>query len=215
MKAIFFLIPPSHDRRQAERATVRCCSRLGPSHSLFIIGAISYGISSIHSAWRRGEGMAIIKELHVNGSRRRIHAEEERSLLSVLRDDLDLTGSKYGCGEGRCGACTVLIDGQPVRSCTTRVGAVRGKQIRTIEGLASDGKLHPVQEAFLHADAMQCGYCTSGMIMSAVGLLSREAQPSREDIVRSMNGNICRCGVYARIVSAVEQAARAQKEAAK
>jgi aerobic-type carbon monoxide dehydrogenase small subunit (CoxS/CutS family) len=155
--------------------------------------------------------MAIIKELHVNGSRRAIDADAERTLLSVLRDDLDLTGSKYGCGEGRCGACTVLLDGQPVRSCTTRVGAVGGKQVRTIEGLERDGKLHPLQEAFLHADALQCGYCTSGMIMSALGLLGRDAQPSREDIVRSMSGNICRCGTYTRILDAVEQAARTMK----
>jgi aerobic-type carbon monoxide dehydrogenase small subunit (CoxS/CutS family) len=155
--------------------------------------------------------MAIIKELHVNGSRRVLDADAERSLLSVLRDDLDLPGSKYGCGEGRCGACTVLLDGQPVRSCTTRVGAVGGKQVRTIEGLERDGKLHPLQEAFLHADALQCGYCTSGMIMSALGLLQRDSQPSREDIVRSMSGNICRCGTYARILDAVEQAARTMK----
>jgi aerobic-type carbon monoxide dehydrogenase small subunit (CoxS/CutS family) len=156
--------------------------------------------------------MANIKELHVNGSRRVLDADAERSLLSVLRDDLDLTGSKYGCGEGRCGACTVLIDGQPTRSCTTRVGAVGGKQVRTIEGLARDGRLHPLQEAFLNADALQCGYCTSGMIMSALGLLSRDDQPSHEDIVRSMNGNICRCGAYTRILTAVEQAAKAMKE---
>ncbi|HEY7308177.1 MAG TPA: (2Fe-2S)-binding protein [Gemmataceae bacterium] len=155
--------------------------------------------------------MAIIKELHVNGARRALDADAERSLLSVLRDDLDLTGSKYGCGEGRCGACTVLIDGQPVRSCTTRVGSVNGKQVRTIEGLAHEGRLHPLQEAFLHADALQCGYCTSGMIMSALGLLQRDAQPSRDDIVRFMNGNICRCGTYARILDAVEQAARSMK----
>lgn len=159
--------------------------------------------------------MAIIEQLHINGSRHRIQAEAERTLLSVLRDDLDLTGSKYGCGEGRCGACTVLIDGQPVRSCTTRVGSVGNKRIRTIEGLASEGKLHPLQEAFIKADAMQCGYCTPGMILSGLALLEREAHPSREDIVRSMNGNICRCGVYARIIAAIEDAARARKEAAK
>jgi aerobic-type carbon monoxide dehydrogenase small subunit (CoxS/CutS family) len=155
--------------------------------------------------------MAIIKELHVNGARRALDADAERSLLSVLRDDLDLTGSKYGCGEGRCGACTVLIDGQPVRSCTTRVGSVGGKQVRTIEGLAHEGKLHPLQEAFLHADALQCGYCTSGMIMSALGLLKRDAHPSRDDIARFMSGYICRCGTYSRILDAVEQAARSMK----
>jgi aerobic-type carbon monoxide dehydrogenase small subunit (CoxS/CutS family) len=155
--------------------------------------------------------MATVKELQVNGSRRAIDADAERSLLSVLRDDLDLTGSKYGCGEGRCGACTVLLDGKPVRSCTTRVGAAAGKAIRTIEGLAQGDKLHPLQQAFLDADALQCGYCTSGMLMSALALLSQQPDASREEIVRFMNGNICRCGTYARIVTAVEQAARAMK----
>lgn len=155
--------------------------------------------------------MATVKELHVNGSRRVLDADAERSLLSVLRDDLDLTGSKYGCGEGRCGSCTVLLDGQPVRSCTTRVDAAKDKPIQTIEGLAKDGKLHSVQEAFLKADALQCGYCTSGMILSAVALLSRDPQPSREDIVRFMNGNICRCGAYPRILAAIQQAARTMK----
>jgi aerobic-type carbon monoxide dehydrogenase small subunit (CoxS/CutS family) len=152
--------------------------------------------------------MATIHELHVNGVRRRIDADGERSLLSVLRDDLDLTGSKYGCGEGRCGACTVLLDGRPVRSCVTTLSAAAGKPVRTIEGLAQGDRLHPLQEAFLRADALQCGYCTSGMLMSALALLSQEPRPAREDIVRFMNGNICRCGTYPRIVSAIEQAAR-------
>jgi aerobic-type carbon monoxide dehydrogenase small subunit (CoxS/CutS family) len=152
--------------------------------------------------------VAIIKELQVNGSRRRVEADAERSLLSVLRDDLDLTGSKYGCGEGRCGACTVLIDGKPARSCTTTVAAASGRQIRTIEGLARDDKLHPLQEAFLKADALQCGYCTSGMIMSAMALLADKPKPSREDIIRQMNGNICRCGTYPRIVAAIQDAAQ-------
>jgi aerobic-type carbon monoxide dehydrogenase small subunit (CoxS/CutS family) len=155
--------------------------------------------------------MATVKVLHVNGSRRVLDADAERSLLSVLRDDLDLTGSKYGCGEGRCGACTVLLDGQPVRSCTLRVGAAADKPVRTIEGLAKGGKLHPVQEAFLQDDALQCGYCTSGMIMSAVGLLQRDPQASREDITRSMNGNICRCGAYPRILEAIRRAGRMMK----
>jgi aerobic-type carbon monoxide dehydrogenase small subunit (CoxS/CutS family) len=155
--------------------------------------------------------MATIKELRVNGSRHPIDADAERSLLSVLRDDLDLTGSKYGCGEGRCGACTVLIDGKPARSCTTRVGAVEGKQVRTIEGLAQGEQLHPLQQAFLDAGAMQCGYCTAGMIMSACALLAEQPEPAREDIVRFMSGNICRCCTYARILTAVEQAARAMK----
>jgi aerobic-type carbon monoxide dehydrogenase small subunit (CoxS/CutS family) len=159
--------------------------------------------------------MATIKELHINGSRRTLDADAERSLLSVLRDDLDLTGCKYGCGEGRCGACTVLLDGRPIRSCTTLVSAAAGKKIQTIEGLAQDGKLHPVQEAFLEMGALQCGYCTPGMIVSAVGLLSREPEPGREEIVRFMGGNICRCGTYARIVTAIEKAARVMKESGK
>src|SRR5246127_3103825 len=116
--------------------------------------------------------MSRVTELNVNGKAVAVDAEGERSLLSVLRDDLDLTGSKYGCGEGRCGACTVLLDGQPVRSCTTRVGAAQGQPIRTIEGLAQGDKLHPLHEAFLAADAMQCGYCTPGMILSALALLT-------------------------------------------
>jgi aerobic-type carbon monoxide dehydrogenase small subunit (CoxS/CutS family) len=159
--------------------------------------------------------MPTVKELHVNGARRMIDADARRTLLSVLRDDLDLTGSKYGCGEGRCGACTVLIDDRPVRSCTTLVGSVGGKKIQTIEGLIAGDKLHPLQEAFLEAGALQCGYCTPGMIMSAVGLLRKEPQPSRDEIARSMSGNICRCGVYARIVSAIEKAAKTMKEAGK
>jgi aerobic-type carbon monoxide dehydrogenase small subunit (CoxS/CutS family) len=156
--------------------------------------------------------MPTIKELHVNGAKRPIDADARRSLLSVLRDDLDLTGSKYGCGEGRCGACTVLIDGHPTRSCTTRVSAAENKPIRTIEGLAEGDKLHPLQEAFLAVGALQCGYCTPGMLMSAAALLARDAKPSRDDIVRALNGNICRCGCYARIVEAVEHAARAMQK---
>ena len=155
--------------------------------------------------------MPNIKELHVNGSRRTLDADARRSLLSVLRDDLDLTGSKYGCGEGRCGACTVLLDGKPVRSCTTHVSAAEGKPIRTIEGLAEGDKLHPLQQAFLDHGALQCGYCTTGMIMSALGLLTDDPNASREDIVRSMNGNICRCGTYGRCVLAIEQAAKVMK----
>jgi aerobic-type carbon monoxide dehydrogenase small subunit (CoxS/CutS family) len=155
--------------------------------------------------------MATIKELLVNGRKRAVDADAERTLLSVLRDDLDLTGSKYGCGEGRCGACTVLIDGKPTRSCTTRVGAVEGKPIRTIEGVASGDQLHPLQQAFLEAGALQCGFCTPGMILSALALLTDQPEPGRDDIVRSMNGNICRCGTYGRIVTAIEQAAKAMK----
>ena len=150
-------------------------------------------------------------ELRVNGTRRRVDLESERSLLSVLRDDLDLTGAKYGCGEGQCGACTVLIDGQPVRSCVTKVSAIAGKQVTTIEGLEQSGRLHPLQEAFLEAGAMQCGYCIPGMIMSGVGLLKKNPHPSEPDIVRAMEGNICRCGTYPRIVAAIRQATSGDK----
>lgn len=157
--------------------------------------------------------MQRIKELHINGSKSRIDAESDRSLLSVLRDDLDLTGSKYGCGEGQCGACTVLIDGQATRSCITTVGAAAGKKIVTIEGLEQDGRLHPIQESFLEADALQCGYCTPGMIMSGVALLAKNTNPSEQEIVQFMQGNVCRCGTYPRIVTAIRKAARAMKGA--
>jgi aerobic-type carbon monoxide dehydrogenase small subunit (CoxS/CutS family) len=159
--------------------------------------------------------MSKVTALNVNGKKLQVDADSEASLLSVLRNDLDLTGSKYGCGEGQCGACTVLLDGQPTRSCITQVGRAAGKQITTIEGLEKDGRLHPVQEAFLKADAMQCAYCTSGMIMSSVALLNRNSRPSREEIIRSMDGNVCRCGTYQRIVAAIELASGASKEVAK
>jgi aerobic-type carbon monoxide dehydrogenase small subunit (CoxS/CutS family) len=155
--------------------------------------------------------MPSVKELHVNGAKRPIDADAERTLLSVLRDDLDLTGCKYGCGEGKCGACTVLIEGRPTRSCQTEVGTVEAKAIRTVESIAADSKLHHVQQAFLEAGAFQCGYCTPGMIMSAVALLTNKPNPPRDEIVRFMGGNICRCGAYARIISAIENAAKAMK----
>jgi aerobic-type carbon monoxide dehydrogenase small subunit (CoxS/CutS family) len=155
--------------------------------------------------------MPAVKELHVNGAARPLDADAARSLLSVLRDDLGLTGAKYGCGEGHCGACTVLVDGRPVRSCSTKVETAAGKKVSTVEGLANGDRLHAVQEAFLAEGAMQCGYCTPGMIMSAVALLAENPEPSRDDIVRWMNGNICRCGTYTRIIAAVEKAAKAMK----
>ena len=148
--------------------------------------------------------MPRVTALNVNGKGRTVDVDASVSLLSVLRDDLDLTGTKYGCGEGRCGACTVLLDGQLTRSCVTRVGRAAGKQITTIEGLEKDGKLHPLQEAFIKADAMQCAFCTSGMIMAATALLSKNARPSRDEIVSGMNRNICRCGVYQRIIEAIQ-----------
>lgn len=151
--------------------------------------------------------MPTVTELTINGQRTSVNVEPDVPLLSVLRDYLDLTGTKYGCGEGRCGACTVLIDGKPIRSCRTTTANSAGKSITTIEGLAKDGKLTPLQEAFIKADALQCAFCTSGMIMSASALLAHNAHPTREDIVSSMNGNVCRCGVYQRIVEAIQMAA--------
>ena len=144
----------------------------------------------------------------INGVRRRVAAgDDERSLLGVLREELDLTGTKYGCGEGQCGACTVLLEGQPVRSCRTPVGAVAGRQVTTVEGLERDGRLHPLQEAFLEVGAMQCGYCTAGMIMSGVGLLEKNPRPTEQEIVRALGGNLCRCGTYTRVVAAIQSAA--------
>jgi aerobic-type carbon monoxide dehydrogenase small subunit (CoxS/CutS family) len=154
-----------------------------------------------------------VLELQVNGTRRRVEVDGERSLLSVLRDELDLTGAKYGCGEGQCGACTVLVDGRAVRSCLTQAASVEGKQVTTVEGLERNGALHPLQEAFLAVDAMQCGYCTAGMIMSGVGLLKKTPNPTDAEILRAMEGNICRCGTYPRIVAAIRQAAGGDKAA--
>jgi aerobic-type carbon monoxide dehydrogenase small subunit (CoxS/CutS family) len=143
-------------------------------------------------------------ELHINGKQFSVDALADESLLSVLRNDLDLTGSKYGCGEGACGACTVLINGVAARSCITKIGAVSGKSITTIEGLASGEKLHRVQQSFLEVDAFQCAYCASGMIMSAVSLLKKNNSPSDEEIVHAMEGNICRCGGYPNILRAIK-----------
>ena len=153
--------------------------------------------------------MPKVTELIINGRRTSVNVEPDVPLLSVLRDNLDLTGTKYGCGEGRCGACTVLMDGKPIRSCRTALANATGKNITTIEGLAKDGKLTPLQEAFIKADAMQCAFCTSGMILAASALLDHNAHPTREDIISSMNGNVCRCGVYQRIVEAVQMASNA------
>src|SRR5882724_3130159 len=151
--------------------------------------------------------MARVTQLHVNGSTRRIDADSDRSLLSVLRDDLDLTGAKFGCGEGQCAACTVLVDGIAARSCQIKAGAIAGKRITTIEGLAPNGALHPVQQAFLDADALQCGYCTPGMILGAVSLLRKNPNPSEQEIATGMNGHICRCGTYPRVVRAIRAVA--------
>jgi nicotinate dehydrogenase subunit A len=145
--------------------------------------------------------------LNVNGVDRHVDAPLDEPLLYVLRDWLDLRGTKYGCGEGHCGSCTVLVDGLAVRSCQTRVGLIKGKRVRTIEDLSRADRLHPVQRAFLEDEAFQCGYCTPGMIMAAVALLSERPAPSRAEIVKGMQRNICRCGTYPRILAAVERAA--------
>ncbi len=150
--------------------------------------------------------------LLVNGVRHEIDAPPDQSLLDVLRENLNLTGTKYGCGEGQCGACTVLLDAKPVRSCRTSLRVAQDKPIITIEGLERGGQLHPVQEAFLRQDALQCGYCTSGMIMSAVALLQANATPNQQEIVRFMDGNICRCGAYSRVVAAIQEAAAAPRQ---
>lgn len=146
-------------------------------------------------------------ELLINNKKYTVSAENDDSLLSILRDQLDLTGSKYGCGEGACGACTVLIDGIATRSCVTKAGTITTKAITTIEGLEKDGQLHPVQQAFLKVDAFQCAYCASGMLMSAVSLLQKNSKPTEDEIVRAMRGNICRCGTYPRIIEAINEAA--------
>ncbi len=152
-------------------------------------------------------------ELNVNGTRHQVTTDPERSLLSVLREELDLTGAKYGCGEGQCGACTVLIGGQPTRSCITPVSAAEGNPVTTVEGLEHEGHLHPVQEAFLTEDAMQCGYCTPGMILSGVALLKKNPAPTEAEIRRAMQGNLCRCGTYPRIIAALKRAAKTERSA--
>ncbi|WP_109486203.1 (2Fe-2S)-binding protein [Occallatibacter savannae] len=145
--------------------------------------------------------------LHINGQDHSVQAPDEESLLSVLRNRLALTGTKYGCGEGQCGACTVLMDGAATRSCQIPAAAAAGAKITTIEGLERQGRLTPVQDAFLEEGAYQCGYCTSGMIMSASALLHDNHSPTDEQIVTAMNGNVCRCGTYPRILAAIKRAA--------
>lgn len=144
----------------------------------------------------------------LNGKQVRLQVDGSRKLLWVLRTELKLTGTKFGCGYGVCGACTVLVNDRPVHACTADVSTVRGKQVVTIEGLAKDGDLHPLQEAFIEHDALQCGFCTPGMILAAAGLLRSTPKPSRDEIVRGMNGNLCRCGAHTRIMEAIESAAR-------
>lgn len=151
--------------------------------------------------------------LRINGKSHPIDAEDDDTLLSVLRDDLDLIGSRFGCGEGQCGSCTVLVDNRAMRSCVARVSAVAKAQIVTIEGLATNGALHPVQQAFLETEAFQCGYCTSGMVMATVALLRANPSPTDADIARTLDRNVCRCGTYPRIVKAVRLAAERMRSA--
>jgi aerobic-type carbon monoxide dehydrogenase small subunit (CoxS/CutS family) len=143
-------------------------------------------------------------EFKLNGKRARLEVDGGRKLLWVLRGELRLTGTKYGCGESLCGACSVVMDGQPVRSCQVTMANVAGKEITTIEGLAQDGRLHPLQEQFIEQGGMQCGFCTPGMIMNAYGLLLQNPRPTREEIVAGMDGNLCRCAAHQRILKAIE-----------
>jgi aerobic-type carbon monoxide dehydrogenase small subunit (CoxS/CutS family) len=151
--------------------------------------------------------------LRVNGRTHEVAGEAGDSLLSVLRDDLGLTGSKYGCGEGHCGACTVLVDNQVARSCSVRLAAAANKPVTTIEAVADGDRLHPVQEAFIETEAFQCGYCTPGMVMATIALLRAHPDPTRDDIARFMARNVCRCGTYPRIVQAIQLAASRMRTA--
>lgn len=150
-------------------------------------------------------------QFKLNGKPTRLQVEGSRTLLWVLRTDLGLTGAKYGCGEGLCGACTVMLGKEAVRSCQLRMQDVAGKEVMTIEGLAQNGKLHPLQQAFMEHDALQCGYCTSGMILNAYGLLLKNPQPSPAEIIAGMDDNLCRCGAHPRIVQAIQSAAQTTK----
>lgn len=158
--------------------------------------------------------MVRVSELNVNGKQHAVDVDAEATLLNVLRDQLDLTGTKFGCGEGQCAACTVLIDGNPRHSCQIKVGTVGQRQITTIEGLEKNGELHPVQQAFIDADAMQCAYCTSGMVLGGVALLKANPNPTEAQIIEYMNGHLCRCGVYQRIVEAIALASKRMKAGA-
>ena len=149
----------------------------------------------------------------LNGKPMEMALDGDRSLLWVLRADLGLTGTKHGCGEGICGACTVLVDKEPVRSCQTSVKDVDGKEVITIEGLSKNGDLHPLQKAFINHDALQCGFCTPGMILNAYALLLKNPEPTREEIIEGMEDNLCRCGSYGRIIEAIQTAAQQMKEA--
>lgn len=150
-------------------------------------------------------------QFELNGKKVDVTLDKSSTLLWVLRTHFNLTGTKYGCGEGYCGACTVLINGEATRSCATSMGEVAGKKVVTIEGLEKDGVLHPVQQAFVDHDALQCGYCTPGMIMNAIGLLNTNPNPTREDIIIGMEDNLCRCGAHNRIIDAIAEASKTMK----
>jgi aerobic-type carbon monoxide dehydrogenase small subunit (CoxS/CutS family) len=150
----------------------------------------------------------------LNGKLTRITLDDERTLLWVLRGDLGLTGTKFGCGEGLCGACTVIVDKKAVRSCTVAVGDIAGKQVTTIEGLSQAGRLSPLQNAFVKHHAFQCGYCTSGMILNAYALLLKAPKPTRDQIIKGMDDNLCRCGSHMRVIDAIQEAAGVRKEGA-
>ena len=154
--------------------------------------------------------MADTNQVEPNGKKVEIPLEKGQTLLWALRTNFNLTGTKYGCGEGYCGACTVLMNDEAVRSCTISMEEVAGKKITTIEGLSKNGKLHPVQQAFVDHDALQCGFCTPGMIMNAVGLLEKTPHPTREQIIEGMDGNLCRCGAHVRIIDAIESASKSK-----
>lgn len=151
--------------------------------------------------------MAVLISFRLNGERVRVRVDEKRKLLWVLRTELEQTGAKYGCGRGSCGSCVVLVNDEPIRSCMAEVGSVRGKDVVTIEGLAQADQLHPLQKAFIEHDALQCGFCTPGMILTAHGLLLSNGKPSREEIKKGMDRNLCRCGAHPRIIDAIESAA--------
>ena len=157
--------------------------------------------------------MNITAQFTVNGKAQRVTTDGRRTLLEVLREDLNLTGTKYGCGEGQCRACTVLLDSKAVQSCQTTMDEVEGRKIETIEGLADGSKLHPVQAAFVTEGAMQCGYCVPGMIMATVGLLRRNRSPTAAQMIEGLNGNLCRCCGYVNVLKAVQRAAQSAKEA--
>lgn len=150
-------------------------------------------------------------KFELNGKQVEVQLEENQTLLWVLRTNFNLTGTKYGCGEGYCGSCTVLVNDEPVRSCVTTLEAVEGAKVVTIEGLANGEKLHPVQQAFVDHDALQCGYCTPGMILNATALLKKNPKPTRKEIIDGMDGNLCRCGAHTRIILAIESASKMMK----